>query len=370
MQLESIPFVLNVFVGFIVIAVILFNGKKNFRSNVYLLGLTLIVLGYQTKAIVVLEGYYSSFPHFIKLFLPLHFLLGPFFYLYVKNSLIQEESKKPRWPNGLHYLPFMAILLILFPFYIKSGTEKLVLHSSPQPGSFDISGSMLFYYVPLLISLLAYCLASISLIRKEGEATDNRKNHWGIGKLKWLLNYSYAFLFFVFLYLSAQLVFIFTDFKQFYVMLTVVFSSSIFVYFLTFWALKESLVMISYRSEKAVSNAIASLYPQKKAEIIKLLEHEKIYLDSHLTSNKFAQHLGINTNYLSQIVNSEFKCNLTHLINSYRIDHAKKILKDEAYNNLNFLGIASQSGFNSANSFSRVFKQHTGKTPSQFKKGA
>jgi len=39
----------------------------------------------------------------------------------------------------------------------------------------------------------------------------------------------------------------------------------------------------------------------------------------------------------------------------------------QEYNHLNFLGIAIETGFNTKNTFTRTFKRHTGKTPSQFK---
>lgn len=367
MQLITVPFIINVFIGLLSIAAIVFNGRKNIGSNFYLLGLIVIVLGYQLKAIVVLEGYYDFFPHSIKLFLPFHFLIGPFFYLYARKSLHLEKDGAVRNKDLIHFIPFLVVVLILAPFYIKSGAEKLTLHNAPAPGDFELQDSMIFFYFPILISLVFYCLKSIILINKTNGTSDQRTIRRSIDKVRWLKNFSYVFLFFTFIYLAAQLLFIFTDFRQFFVMLSTVFMSSIFVHFLSFWSLKESYAFAAAPKKHSKHGLSLAQLDMIKEQMLTYLEKEQIFLDSELTSKKFADKLDINTHYLSQIVNQEFNCNLTYLINSHRISHAKEILSNHKFDHLNFHGIASTSGFNSANSFTRVFKKHVGKTPSQFK---
>jgi len=368
MELSSIPFVINIFVGLVLIVVMLIQGKKSHGANSYLIGLITIVLGYQLKAVIVLQGYYGSFPHFIKLFLPFHFLIGPLFYFYIKRSLFIEQRGKFQPKLLLHYIPFLVVLLVFLPFYLKSGSEKLALHNAPDPADFNIATDTIFVYIPLLVSLAFYSFQSIILIKKSSRRLDDRTSLRTSKKINGLRNYSYAFQLFVGLFLLCQLIFIFTDYMQFYVMLAAVFASSIFVHFLSFWALKESVVIVSTHTPKSETSIDLEKYKEIKSEVLRLLEEDKIYLDSNMTSGKMAERLTINGNYLSQIVNREFQCNLSFLLNSYRVASAKKMLQDNTYGNLNFSGIASEAGFNSANSFTRVFKQHTGETPSQFKK--
>ncbi|MEM7087135.1 MAG: helix-turn-helix domain-containing protein [Bacteroidota bacterium] len=368
MELSAIPFVINIFVGLVLMAVMLLQGRRSRGANGYLIALITIVLGYQFKAVIVLQGYYTSFPHFIKLFLPLHFLIGPLFYFYIKQSLSARKNESFELKTLLHYVPFLVVFLVFLPFYLKSGTEKLALHNAPDPTSFSIATDTIFVYIPLLVSLGFYSLRSIRFINNLKDRRDDRTNLRAGNKIKGLLNYSYAFLLFVALFFGCQLVFIFTDYRQFYVMLATVFASSIFVHFLSFWALKESVVIASHPTLKNDTTIDDAKYKEVKAEVLRLMEVDHIYLDSNMTAVKMAELLAINANYLSQIVNREFQCNLSFLLNSYRVSRAQKMLQDDAYGNLNFSGIASEAGFNSANSFTRVFKQHTGETPSQFKK--
>lgn len=368
MELGALPFVINIFVGLVLIVVMLLQGQKSLGTNGFLIGLIIIVLGYQLKAVIVLQGYYETFPHFIKLFLPFHFLIGPFFYFYIKRSISLGERGKFQLKLLFHYVPFLVVFLIFLPFYLKSGAEKLTLHNAPDPTNFNIATDTIFIYLPLLVSLAFYSVRSIIFIKKSNRQLDGRTNPLTGKKINGLLNYSYAFLLFVVLFLLCQLVFVFTDYMQFYVMLTAVFASSVFVHFLSFWALKESVVIGSRYVPKNEVSMDNEKYKEIKTEVLRLLEEDKIYLDSNITSAKIAERLAINGNYLSQIVNREFQCNLSFLLNSYRVASAKNMLQDDSYFHLNFSGIASKAGFNSANSFTRVFKQHTGETPSQFKR--
>ncbi|WP_449397875.1 helix-turn-helix domain-containing protein [Chryseobacterium wanjuense] len=68
------------------------------------------------------------------------------------------------------------------------------------------------------------------------------------------------------------------------------------------------------------------------------------------------------------MINAGFQKNFFQYVNEYRIEHAKKLLKDNSKNKLSILGIAYESGFNSKTSFNTTFKKLTNQTPSEFKK--
>jgi AraC-like DNA-binding protein len=56
------------------------------------------------------------------------------------------------------------------------------------------------------------------------------------------------------------------------------------------------------------------------------------------------------------------------MINHYRIEHAKKILKDSKYRQLNINEIGELSGFSSESSFYRIFKNHENISPGNYRK--
>jgi AraC-like DNA-binding protein len=326
--------------------------------------LLLIVTGYQLKAVIVLEGYYTSFPHLIKIFLPLHFLLGPLFFYYVKFTIGFQKQLKIK--DAIHLIPFGVAFITLMPFYIKSGAEKLLMHSAPAPDNFHMNSSMIFYYGPMLFFAFFYYWKSLKILTslKGGDGRGSKEYQ---NRLLWLEKYTKVFLFFLACFTVAQLIFVFTDFYQFYVMLLTVFASSILIHFVAYWAIKQSKIA-NHNTFDDKSYQTQEKAPDIKKGIIEILEVEKLYLDSNLSSKYLCDRLKVNSLYLSQVVNREFNCNISYLINSYRIEYAKKVLESGELNHLNFSGIAQKVGYNSANAFTRVFKQHTDQTPSEYKK--
>ena len=61
--------------------------------------------------------------------------------------------------------------------------------------------------------------------------------------------------------------------------------------------------------------------------------------------------------------------NFSDFINEFRVRETARKMQDPAHDRLTLLGIAYGSGFNSQRTFNRVFKEMTGKTPVEYKKG-
>jgi ligand-binding sensor domain-containing protein/AraC-like DNA-binding protein len=111
---------------------------------------------------------------------------------------------------------------------------------------------------------------------------------------------------------------------------------------------------------------------EKKEEYIRkifyLIEMKKVYKDPDLCLNSFAHKININPRYLSQLVNDELKKSFLNLINSYRIEEAKKLLSDPRHRSISVIEVCMEVGFNSKSSFNRAFKKFAKQTPSEFKK--
>lgn len=59
-----------------------------------------------------------------------------------------------------------------------------------------------------------------------------------------------------------------------------------------------------------------------------------------------------------------------HLLNSYRVAEARRILADPARRRDKLIAVAMDSGFASLPSFNRVFRDLEGRTPSAFRTAA
>lgn len=100
----------------------------------------------------------------------------------------------------------------------------------------------------------------------------------------------------------------------------------------------------------------------------KLLNEDKIYLDSELNEHHFAEALALQPYLLSKLVNQHLGKSFSGLINEYRIEEAKRILLTEQGHRMTIYAVALDSGFRSESVFYANFKKMTGMTPSQFKK--
>ncbi len=99
------------------------------------------------------------------------------------------------------------------------------------------------------------------------------------------------------------------------------------------------------------------------AEILRLLEEEKLFTDKDFDINKLANILNTNRTYISKIINSKTGKSFVNLVNSYRVKEAKLMLINESNKNITLNAIGEMAGFKSAPTFYRVFKQETGITP-------
>lgn len=106
-----------------------------------------------------------------------------------------------------------------------------------------------------------------------------------------------------------------------------------------------------------------------KKQLEDIMDKQKPYLDSELNLIRLSELLSISTHHLSYVINTGFKKNFFQYVNEYRIEFAKKLLKD-VHSKLSILGIAYESGFNSKTSFNTTFKKLTNQTPSEYKNGS
>ncbi len=103
-------------------------------------------------------------------------------------------------------------------------------------------------------------------------------------------------------------------------------------------------------------------------KIILLMETEKFYMQNNITKKKLADKLETNTKYISLTINKKFDCNVNTFINKYRIKEARRLLTTTNMKKMTIEAIAKNVGFNTINTFNKVFKNEFGITPSYYLK--
>ena len=105
--------------------------------------------------------------------------------------------------------------------------------------------------------------------------------------------------------------------------------------------------------------------------LLDCIQKEEPHLIDDLNLSELAKRVGISNHHLSQVINQRAKKTFYDFVNQHRVEYAKKLFMDPEYDDkLNIIEIAFKAGFNSKASFNRVFKKHTGQTPTVFRNEA
>ncbi len=107
-------------------------------------------------------------------------------------------------------------------------------------------------------------------------------------------------------------------------------------------------------------------YQQLANELVRLIESDKLFLQTDFSLQTAAELLGTNRSYLSKAINQELKQSFTAYINMLRINESIKMISNGNSSKQNINGLAVEVGFGSRSSFISCFYKHTGMLPSTF----
>jgi AraC-like DNA-binding protein len=359
---------------------VLLLDKGNNRLPQKLLFLFFSIIGF-----VLIEHYLFQrrvifeYPHLIGLTYTFPIILGPILFFYTK-SLVSENISISFREFLLHAIPFLFITtFLIFDFYFLSPKEKLTYYEKETQG--DTSGFIYIAEFFINFSIPFYSIFSLHLLKKHLNqiklSFSNTKNI----DLHWLKIVLICMVFVSFVSVLMGLLSDYFNFISFedgdnlmYITLTII------IYFLGYYGIKQQPILSSDNPISQIETtptlktkyATSSLKEVEKEKLIqrltKSMEDEKPYFNENLTLKELADKLETSPNNLSQIINEKFNKNFFEFINEYRIKEVKRLLADPKYAHYSILGIAFECGFNSKSTFNSVFKQFTGKTPSEFKK--
>lgn len=86
---------------------------------------------------------------------------------------------------------------------------------------------------------------------------------------------------------------------------------------------------------------------------------------SKLTLKMLADHLGLTESYCSKYIKKNAGISFVEYLNAMRVNNAQRLL---IYTDYNITEILEKTGFMSVQTFNRVFKQQTGRSPSDYRK--
>jgi len=357
---------------------LLYNKRKSTKIlGVYML-LTFFSYAINTNMYMFKIYYFNYLFYYLIPFLSL--VLMPVMYLYVRY--LTSETFIVNKKSALHFLPALAWFSVVF--YMIMQTPSEIRHNIIR----EIDKESMDYYrirhlffitnALIFLQVFVYSIKMLYHLLRHKRALEKVYSYKDLISLNWLM--VFVSVFFAY-YLFELIIFVSTDLP---VNIAVYFSVITFhVFFVGIMGLKQREVYVkpdvSIKFKKEEKNDYEEQHKKHAGvsedmkqtialQIREAMEVKQIYLNQELSLYDLANELNVNKNYLSHIINDSFEMNFFNYINTYRIEHAKKMLLDEAYENFSIEGIAQSSGFKTRNVFYPIFKKMVGQTPNEYKK--
>lgn len=354
-------------------------GKRS-RSQAadFLLAAVLLIAAYQLFVFAfMMSG--NIIPHLLALTetaFPITFLIGPLYYMYVRSLL--EGRLRFRLYDALHTAPCLYMIHRMLPFFLLPASVKIdyirSVYLANIPG--ELSAQVLFnVWFNLIQMALYFFLAYWSIFRREQDVRQSSSNAGAVEYLADLRKLTIGYGIYV-LGFGVTATFL-SFFKTYGIVVDAIWNlaKSGFIYVIGYQAVTRKFPLVQTgtghesglaESEKYRRSGLSDEQARHYfARLCELMESRQVYTDSELGLSNLAEQLSITPNQLSQIINQQASKSFYEFVNEYRIDYAKRLLKEHPDKTV--LDIALAVGFGNKATFNRVFKQHTRTTPTGFK---
>jgi AraC-like DNA-binding protein len=330
-------------------------------------------------------GYERVFPHFFGAAFPLPFLFGPLIYLYAVTAA--DRSRRLRWSDALHGVPFLATVIAGLPIYMMSGAEKIAFYEGLQrgvaPGWFAVADIL------KLVSGVTYATITIVFLRRHRERVKASYSSTERVNLRWLL------------WLSAAAASIWLMAVAFRVLESagvvrigrgddvITLAIATLVYGIGYLGLRQPEVFRFETSEYPVQpqQAVAVQEPEATARyersgltdrqagrlkdaLLALMDRDRPWQNSELTLSDLAARLNTTPHKLSEVLNSQLDQTFYDFVNGYRVREVQRRIAAGEAQRVKMLTLALDAGFASKSTFNLVFKKFTSQTPSNYRQTA
>lgn len=285
---------------------------------------------------------FLAYYHFI-----VGFLYGPVLWFHFR--LFINSGYRWRWWDILHFVPAITILILISDILAMPGPERIEYMTAHF---FD---RIMPYNYARSWHILAYGAGIVYLVYRHFAQLTAKKRLYAIAIctiyfitavfLSWLVGYASGWRQFIYYYLSVS---------------TMV--------FLIGFVLYRDPGFLNQITKKYLHSALAGEEMERIAgKIMKGLTEEQLFLKRDLTLRKLSDEIDEKPHKISQTLSELMNASFNDLVNRARIEHAKAMLLDNAFNHYKIEAIALESGFNNKVTFHKAFQKFESVTPATFR---
>lgn len=346
------------FVMGIFMALLFAVSHAKYPKHVQNITITFLILSFLLFSEIAEESnLVDSYPALLNLGTIADLLIWPFVLFYVQY--LAGKRKTYHWHDVLYFLPFLFGLLSQIPFFQLSANEKLTYYHAGIPAA--VAWLVAFKMV-VSVAFLGYML---NLLRGGVATTQNSRQST-------LLIQGKRF----FAGILAIMILIYLSFFNHYFELMPLgdsdrFSSlvvSVLFYFFGIVIFRNPEMLAEETYSRQVKEFFENAEEPYAQRLIDLFEKQKVYLNEKLSVKDIAAALGLTNQQVSFLLNRQMDSSFLDFVNSYRVKEVQRKMEQDDLQAKTILALAMESGFNSKASFNRIFKNHTGLSPSAYLK--
>ncbi|ARV14913.1 helix-turn-helix domain-containing protein [Polaribacter sp. SA4-12] len=358
--------------GFLFCAVILFSKNRKEKSMLFINLLVLTISLNNIQSWILAKDFFIEYFFLDYVHIPWHFLIAPFFYMFLIYYLEIEKRSK----NLLKIiLPVFIIIISIRIGFVSFLSDK---NTSDIAYLFEKYTSIEEIF-SLIVSLIIFVYSFQILSKKEQLFT----KILSFDNLKWIYTFFKLGLLTYIFWIIALAITVALDFKEFiysYYPLRVL--TTVLIYWIGYQAILQLRLLKERKDlrkqlnfQHVIKETTSKNEEEKDADkkllfdkIHSLIEEKKLFIEPKLNADYLANELDISSSKLSSIIKLFSDKNFNDYINEFRIELAKELLIHKDYINYTITSIGLESGFNSKSSFYATFKKHTGLTPTEYQK--
>ena len=370
---------LGVFQGLLLSWFFIKSVENTRKANLYQ-GLLLLFL-----SLAIFEEWLNNTGYIVKILSvtnfseSLNFSFAPLFYLYVRSSL-DPDGRKKVWVHFILALFWMFYMVFQFiqPDEMKYNSYIDTKHPDWEylnvavKISDDPIGIRTYVNQLTVIQFMAYFGGSIVVLLKKFRSLNQSLFKTDNELLIIVRNTTIHFLLIIVIFLATKIYFGMRSDIGGYMIASYV---SFMIYATSYQVLNRSDFFnnpSSFFSFPMLKYQKSSLSEENKELILTKIKKEmegNMYFSNNLASlSGLSKQINESSHHVSQVINEKLNKNFFELLASYRVEHAKKLIKKDKDSKLTVEELSEIVGYNSKSSFNIAFKKYTLMTPSEYRK--